>query len=242
MKAISIKKVKIFRSDMMPDIDVDFPTEYRDAVKDYIKQKYGYDYTCSIGTYGRMKLKTCLKDFGKVKGIPFDTMNKITKDIDDQIEYTWGDLIEYASRSKALFKFVQDNPDIVHLTKYSLLQCRSASVHPSAVVIVPKHTVDGKDRETDIWEWMPVKMIDGVLVSEWEGKYIDKSGFLKEDILGLNQLDKFKDMETLIQRNTGKKINWNEIPLDDEETFKFFRRGWNEDVRYARTYELLSSS
>ena len=38
MKAISIKKVKIFRSDMMPDIDVDFPTEYRDAVKDYIKQ------------------------------------------------------------------------------------------------------------------------------------------------------------------------------------------------------------
>ena len=240
MKAISIKKVKIFRSDMMPDIDVDFPTEYRDAVKDYIKQKYGYDYTCSIGTYGRMKLKTCLKDFGKVKGIPFDTMNKITKDIDDQIEYTWGDLIEYASRSKALFKFVQDNPDIVHLTKYSLLQCRSASVHPSAVVIVPKHTVDGKDRETDIWEWMPVKMIDGVLVSEWEGKYIDKSGFLKEDILGLNQLDKFKDMETLIQRNTGKKINWNEIPLDDEETFKFFRRGWNEDVFQFGTQGLMN--
>lgn len=227
-------------ADSLPDIDVDFPTEYRDAVKDYIKQKYGYDYTCSIGTYGRMKLKTCLKDFGKVKGIPFDTMNKITKDIDDQIEYTWGDLIEYASRSKALFKFVQDNPDIVHLTKYSLLQCRSASVHPSAVVIVPKHTVDGKDRETDIWEWMPVKMIDGVLVSEWEGKYIDKSGFLKEDILGLNQLDKFKDMETLIQRNTGKKINWNEIPLDDEETFKFFRRGWNEDVFQFGTQGLMN--
>ena len=75
-------------ADSMPDIDVDFPTEYRDCVKEYIKVKYGYDYTCAIGTYTRMKLKTCIKDFGKVKGLPFDLTNKLTKDIDDQIEYT----------------------------------------------------------------------------------------------------------------------------------------------------------
>ena len=55
----------------------------------YIKEKYGYAYTCSIGTYTRMKLKTCIKDFGKVKGLSFDMTNKLTKDIDDQIEYTW---------------------------------------------------------------------------------------------------------------------------------------------------------
>lgn len=227
-------------ADSMPDIDVDFPTEHRDAVKNYIKEKYGYDYTCSIGTYTRMKLKTCLKDFAKVKGLPFDTMNKLTKDIDDQIEYTWGDLIEYASKSKALFKFVQEYPDIVHLTKFGLLQCKAASVHPSAAVIVPKHSVDGKNREIDIWEWMPVKKIDGVLVSEWEGKYIDKSGFLKEDILGLNQLDKFKNMQILIQQNTGKLINFNDIPLDDEETFRYFRRGWNEDVFQFGTQGLMN--
>lgn len=229
-------------ADSMPDIDVDFPTEHRDAVKNYIKEKYGYDYTCSIGTYTRMKLKTCLKDFAKVKGLPFDVMNKLTKDIDDQIEYTWGDLIEYASKSKALFKFVQENPDIVHLTKYGMLQCKAASVHPSAAIIVPKHTVDGTNREIDIWEWMPVKKIDGVLVSEWEGKYIDKSGFLKEDILGLNQLDKFKSMEILIQKNYGKKIDWNQIPLDDEETFKYFKRGWNEDVFQFGTQGLMNYS
>lgn len=229
-------------ADSMPDIDVDFPTEHRDTVKNYIKEKYGYAYTCSIGTYTRMKLKTCLKDFAKVKGIPFDVMNKLTKDIDDQIEYTWGDLIEYASKSKALFKFVQENPDIVHLTKFGMLQCKAASVHPSAVVIVPKHTVDGTNREIDIWEWMPVKIIDDVLVSEWEGKYIDKSGFLKEDILGLNQLDKFKSMENLILQNHGIKIDWNNIPLDDEETFKYFKRGWNEDVFQFGTQGLMNYS
>ena len=229
-------------ADSMPDIDIDFPTEYRDSVKEYIKNKYGYDYTCSIGTYTRMKLKTCIKDFGKVKGLSFDMTNRLTKDIDDQIEYTWGDLIEYAGRSKLLFNFVQENPEIIHATKYALLQPKAESVHPSAVVIVPRHKVDGTNGDIDLWEWMPVKKIDGVLVSEWEGKYIDKSGFLKEDILGLSQLDKFKSILNLIQNNFKKTINLNDIPLDDQATFRYFKRGWNEDVFQFGTAGLMNYS
>ena len=238
MKIKSIKKVKIFRGDQMPDIDCDFPTEYRDKVKEYIKDKYGYSYTCSVGTYTRMKLKTCIKDFGKVKGLSFDLTNKLTKDIDDQIEYTWGDLIEYASKSKLLFKFVQENPELVHMTKYALLQPKAESIHPSAVVIVPKYTSDGK--KIDLWEWMPVKKIDGVLVSEWEGKYIDKSGFLKEDILGLSQLDKLKNMIDMIKKNNGGDIDLNSIPFDDEQVYKYFQRGWNEDVFQFGTTGLMN--
>lgn len=239
MKITEIKEVENARGDQMPDIDVDFPTEYRDAVKEYIKNKYGYAYTCSIGTYTRMKLKTCIKDFGKVKGLSFDYTNKLTKDIDDQVEYTWGDLIEYASKSKLLFKFVQENPELVHMSKYALLQPKSESVHPSAVVIVPKNAVDD-GREIDLWEWMPIKKIDGLLVSEWEGKYIDKSGFLKEDILGLNQLDKFSNILALIENNCHKKIDLNKIPLDDDEVFRYFKRGWNEDVFQFGTTGLMN--
>jgi DNA-directed DNA polymerase III PolC len=225
-------------ADSMPDIDVDFPTKYRDDVKEYIKNKYGYAYTCSIGTYAGMKLKTCLKDFAKIKGLPFDLMNKLTKEIDNQIEYSWGDLIEYASKSKSLFKFVQENPEIIHLTKFALLQPKAASVHPSAVVIVPKEDLRGN--KTNIFEWMPIKKIDGVLVSEWEGKYIDKSGFLKEDILGLSQLDKFKGILTLIKQNRKKSIDVNKIAFDDTEVFKYFKRGWCEDVFQFGTMGLMN--
>lgn len=226
--------------DSMPDIDEDFPANRRDDVKEYIKKKYGYDYTCSIGTYTRMKLKTCIKDFGKIKGFSFDLTNKLTKDIDDQIEYTWGDLIEYASKSKTLFKFVQENPELVHLCKYALLQPKAESIHPSAVVIVPDHTVDDEERPIDIWEWLPIKKIDGMLVSEWEGKYIDKSGFLKEDILGLNQLDKFQILLDLIKKDTGKSVNVHKIPFDNETVFKYFRRGWCEDVFQFGTTGLMN--
>ena len=222
-----------------PDIDCDYETFGRDLVKEYIKDKYGKDYSCSVGTYTRAKLKTCIKDFAKVKGLSFDYTNKITKDIDDQIEYTWTDLIHYATKSKALFKFVQDYPDIVHMTKYSLQLCKAESVHPSAVIIVPKQSTE-TGKKMNIYEWMPIKMIDGVLVSEWEGKYTEASLFLKEDVLGLSQLDKFHNMLNLIEKNKNEKIDVNRIPFNDETVYKFFRKGWCEDVFQFGTMSLMN--
>src|SRR5690606_25172084 len=93
-----------------------------------------------------------------------------------------------------------------------------------------------------IFDWLPVKKMDGVLVSEWEGKYIDRAGFLKEDILGIAQLDKFKSILNLIKKNTGKKISLNKIPVNKDNVFKYFRKGWNEDVFQFGTSGLKSYS
>lgn len=235
MKIKSLK-VKEFYTDL-PDIDCDFPPESRDRVKEYIKEKYGSAYSCSVTTFTRVKLKTAIKDFGKIKGLSFDYTNKITKDIDDQIEYTWGDLIEFASRSKTLYKFVQENPEIVHLTKYALMIPKTDSVHPSAYIIVPKH--DSAGNNTDIFNLMPIKEVDGLLVTEWEGKYTEGALFLKEDILGLSQLTKIHNTINLIEKHYGKKIEVTEIPFDDDEVFKFFKRGWCEDVFQFGTTGLM---
>lgn len=228
MKILKIEKVEIARQDSMPDVDCDFPVAFRDTVKEYMARRYGVNHVCSVGTYTRMKLKTCLKDFGKVMGVPFAVMNKLTKDIDDQIEYTWGDLFNYATTSRELFRFVQDHPELVHMTKYALTQCKTSSIHPSAVIIVPQEDEDGNP--IDLFGWMPMKKMGDVLVSEWEGKYVDKSGFLKEDILGLNQLDKFSSIIKLIAKNRKEQIDVNTIPFGDEEVFRYFQRGWCEDV------------
>ena len=228
MKILKIEKVEIARQDSMPDVDADFPVAFRDTVKEYVSKRYGVNHVCSVGTYTRMKLKTCLKDFGKVMGVPFAVMNKLTKDIDDQIEYTWGDLFNYAATSRELFRFVQDHPELVHMTKYALTQCKTSSIHPSAVIVVPQEDEDGNP--IDLFGWMPMKKMGDVLVSEWEGKYIDKSGFLKEDILGLNQLDKFSSIIKLIAKNRREQIDVNTIPFNDEEVYRYFQRGWCEDV------------
>lgn len=218
---------KEMRADSIADIDCDFPSQYRDVVKMYIKERFGESYTCSVGTYTKLQLKAGLKDFCRVFGLTYDYVNRITKYIDHQIDYEWKDLIKYALQHKELYEFCQKNPQIVHAIKHTLKQPRSYSIHASAVLIVPKEK-DGNP--IDIFSWMPLRVIDGMLISEWEGKYTDRAGFLKEDILGLEQLDKFMMMLDLIKRNTGEEILLHEIPVDDVKTFKAFSKGYNEDV------------
>ena len=166
------------------------------------------------------------------------TTNKITKEIDDQVECEFADLFEFACKSKSLFKFVQEYPEIVHAVHYSLMGCKAESVHPSAVIIVPKKDEEGND--TSVYEWMPIKKIDGLLVSEWEGKYTEQALFLKEDILGLNQLDKFHDIISLIKKNHNISIDTNDIPFDDAEVFRYFRKGWCEDIFQFGTMSLMN--
>ena len=228
MKIKSLNTVKVLRPDQNPDIDLDFEAEHRGTIKDYIRSRFGELHTCSIGSYTRLKIKAGLKDFSRVSGLSFNQANYISSLIDDQLEYTWKDLIKYALKEKDLKDFMQKYPDIVHLIKYSLNQCRSASIHASAVIIVPKKDHDGND--VDIYNWLPIRQIDERLVSEWEGKYTDRAGFLKEDILGLNQLDKFNRMIELIQKNHEKKIILEDIKLNDRKTYKLFHKGFTEDV------------
>ena len=222
---------KEMRADSLADIDLDFPSEYRNTVKNYIKKRFGVTHTCSVGTYTKLQLKSAIKDFCKVKGLDFNYTNFITKDIDNQINYTWKDLIKYGLYKKELYEFIQKYPDIVHMIKFILEQPRACSIHASAVLIVPNN-LDGEEME--VYDWLPLNKIvnkEGTtIVSEWEGKYTDRAGFLKEDILGLTQLDKFMNMLKLIKKNTGTDVLLHEISLDDKKTYKLFSNGYNEDI------------
>jgi DNA polymerase-3 subunit alpha len=115
---------------------------------------------------------------------------------------------------------------------------KAESVHPSAVLILPDQDDDGKP--INVYGWMPVKKIDGILVSEWEGKYTESELYLKEDILGLNQLTKFHHILNLVKRDKGKVIEPGKIPLDDDEVFEYFRNGWCQDVFQFGTQSLMN--
>jgi len=216
-------------ADSLPDVDVDFEGDDKDNVKRYIEHKYGRNHVCSIGSYTRMKLKTCLKDFSRVKGLDFGYVNRVTTSIPDTVhDAEFEDLFDYASTEPVIYKFIQDNPDIVITTKHALNCAKAGSIHPSAVIIVPDQDEEGNPM--DIFDWMPIKKIDGFLVSEWEGKYMERAGFLKEDILAISQLDKFRDIIKLIKANGKEVIELRDIPLDEPEVFEYFQNGWNEDV------------
>ena len=54
----------------VPDIDMDFDAKKRDAVFNYVVNKYGKDHCALVSTFSERKAKAALKDTGRAYGIP----------------------------------------------------------------------------------------------------------------------------------------------------------------------------
>mgnify|MGYP005813958861 CR=1 FL=1 len=221
----------------LPDIDTDFEGARREEVKQYMIDKYGYDYVCSVGTYTTFGLKGVIKDLSRQHDIDFATSNYITTILD--VEYgDFKELFVNASSKLRLREFIFKYPEMINLIPLCLGQPKTASIHACATLIVPKVDTDGNPMT--IYDWLPVrKTQDGQLISEWEGDYTEAAGFLKEDILGIRQLDKFRAILDLIEQTTGNKLMLEDIPLDDVKVYKQFQDGFSEDVFHFGTEGLI---
>jgi len=209
-----------------PDIDMDFPGNRRDEIKRYIEQRYQPEYVTSIGTFGTLKMRAAMKDLGRQKGLQPQIVNYFTAMINPESSFT--DIFRQAMTTPRLKQFVQDNADWINTIPLCYGQPKNQSIHPAGVVIAPKQDQHGRKR--NVYTWMPIKKVDGVLVTEWEGYYIDMAGFLKADILGIRQLEKFQSIIDLVKEECNKEINFEDIPLDEEPVYELFREGLNEDV------------
>lgn len=223
----------------LPDVDIDFPQEKRELVKDYIKSKYGADYFCSVGTYTTLQLKAAIQDLGRVIGIDASTRNFITTKIEigEGEDGDWQKIFDNAvfSKNKSLIKnFVIKYTGLIEDIQLCLAQPKNVSVHASANIIVPK--------EKDIYHWMPLRKEGDIIISEWEGTYLEKAGFLKEDLLGLQQLDKFMFMIDLIKKHYNKDIDIYTLPLDDERVYEMFTKGYTADIFQIGTLGFTSYS
>lgn len=85
----------------LPDIDVDFPPDYRDQVIQYLKDKYGESRVCQMLTFGRLAGRSILKEVLRVnESCGFDEMNLITEKIPNEAAIS--DLLEE-----------MDNPSVI---------------------------------------------------------------------------------------------------------------------------------
>lgn len=208
----------------LPDIDVDFSGKRRGEVKQYILDKYGYNYFCSVGTYTNLKPKSLIKEIGKLNGHEHKDLNYITTLMEEGEEFI--DIFSESQKRPQIKEFVLNNVGVINECRLMNMQPKAESVHACATIIVP----DGKE----IWDWIPVKLMNKggelILVSQWEGNELESAGFLKEDILGILQLDKYEMILERIKEECGVEIDLHSIPIHDENLYEYFRKGWNSDI------------
>ena len=216
----------------LPDVDNDFQSDKRPEVKVYTERRYnknGLQRVFSAGTYTTLKSKACLKDVARTMRIPTSIVNYITAIIDDdKCDYTG--LFKLAATNKKVAKFMGDHPQLFEDVRTLMFQPRSSSVHASALLITP----DTKDGETmECFDYVPIKKVDGILVSENDGYELDELGLLKNDCLATKELSKIHQTLDLVNPVYHQDITLEKLAtgsLDDEKVYEVLANGCTQNV------------
>lgn len=207
----------------LPDIDSDIEGLRRDEVKKYLESKYGENRVASIGTFTTLQMRAAMKELNREVGLT-DTgnMNYISQIFDGG---KWHELFTDASSKPQLKSWIKENGNLVELIPLCYNSPKAASIHACAMVIAP-----ALSEEDDIFKRIPVKKVGDIIVTEWEGGPLEDVGYLKQDVLGIQQLDKFRNILNLIKQEEGIDIDIYSLPLDDPKVYEMFCNGFNKDV------------
>lgn len=216
----------------LPDVDVDYQADRRQEVKEYIERRYNHDgkqRVFSAGTFTTLKLKAVLKDVARVHRVPVNIVNYITAIFEDD-QMTWTDLFLVAATNKKVKAFIMDYPQVIEDIRTLMGQPRSSSVHASALLVTPD-TKDGKDMEA--FDFTPIKKVDGVLVSEFDGYSLDEQGLLKNDCLGIKELSKLQATIQICNEKYNAGLSFQGIVqsgLDDPKIYALLKKGYTQNV------------
>ncbi len=228
----------------MPDIDTDFDDEGRQKVIDYVVQKYGKNQVAQIITYGTMAAKSSIADVARVMDLPLAESraisklvperpginlkrmlhapftNKEAKDGETSIEekeQLQPEDLENIKKLREIYKGTDLQSRILHEAEILEGSVRNTGIHASAIIIAPKDLTDllpvATSKDSELW------------LTQIEGGTIEEAGVIKMDFLGLKTLSILKTALSLIKQNHGVTIAIDEIPLDDEQTYKLYQHG-----------------
>ena len=218
----------------MPDIDIDFGDTKRDKVIEYVKQRYGSESIAQIVTFSIIKEKAAIRDVARFFEVTPSETDRLTKIYDSLLkdlakkypekyeEYKANDdVIGFVISTEEFKEAIEDFADpekIMKVMEYSRKYkgpIRQLSLHAAGVIIAP-----GK-----VSDYVPICTVKDVVATQYDKNYIEAAGLLKMDFLGLRTLTQIYKTLELIEENKGKKIDIENIPLDDKKTWKLFQNG-----------------
>jgi DNA polymerase-3 subunit alpha len=207
----------------MPDIDMDFCMNRRDEVIRYVKEKYGDNNVGQIVTFSQLLAKSVIKDVCRVLGLPFDQINRLTRNIPGQINQkpvTVDKAIEIEPRLKQLAEENAAFAEVIEIARTLEGLNRQTGMHAAGVVIAEK----------PLWDLVPVcRGTKGEVLTQFSMKDAETAGLVKFDFLGLKTLTLIDNAVRMINADRGG-VDISRIPLDDPEVFALFSRADTDGV------------
>ncbi|MGM0642904.1 MAG: DNA polymerase III subunit alpha [Thermodesulfobacteriota bacterium] len=198
----------------MPDIDVDFCIEGREAVYHYVVERYGGgENVCQIITFGKLKAKAVIRDVGRALGVPLPEVDEIAKMVPDNAKNLKSAIEEVPQiQEKALEN--ETKQEMLEISQLLEGLPRHASTHAAGVVIGDKPLVN----------YLPLyKGKEGETLTQFDMNYVEKIGLVKFDFLGLRNLTVIKNTLEVLKQSGKPVPDIENIDLHDQKTFELLR-------------------
>jgi DNA polymerase III subunit alpha len=202
----------------MPDIDIDFDEDGRDAVLKYVVNKYGHDKVAHIITFGSMAAKMAIRDVARVQKLPLPDADRLAKLVPERpgitLSQAYEEVPELAREKESSNKLIAQTLRYAEVLEGSV---RQTGVHACGIII-------GKDSLDNYIPLCTAKDTD-LYATQYDGSHVESVGLLKMDFLGLKTLSIIKDAVDNIKKARGIEIDIDNLPLDDKKTFDLFSNG-----------------
>ena len=196
----------------MPDIDVDFDSEKRQDVINYVTEKYGTKKVAGIITFDTLASKQVIRDVARVMQLSTSDTDEICRELS-----TKENLLETYKNNVKLKRLIDSNQKFQKLydiaTHLEGLP-RNIGIHASGIVM----------SRVDIDETIPLyKNARGIYTTAYSMNYLEPLGLLKMDFLGISNLTLIAEVISNIRENEKLNITFSNIPISDKKTLNIFK-------------------
>jgi error-prone DNA polymerase len=198
----------------MPDIDLDFPRDIREALIPRVHDRYGTEHSALVAAFPTYRPRGAVRDLGKALGLPQREIEKVagmvgfherSGEIEKDVVAAIGPERAADGRWRVLLRLC---PEAMGLPRH-------ASQHSGGMVISTRPLID-------VCPVVPAAM-EGRQIVQWDKDSCNDAGFLKIDLLGLGMLSAVERCVDEVARTRRESLDLSRIPFDDERTFESIR-------------------
>lgn len=197
-----------------PDIDVDFESQRREEVIQYIYQKYSRKRTAITATVITYRRKSAVRDVGKAFGLPLNFIDELNRSM------AWWDKIDKLDQHMRDRKFSFSSTlsqQFFKLVRQILGTPRHLSQHVGGFLIT----------ESPTSTLVPIEnaaMPDRTII-QWDKYDIEILGLLKVDVLGLGMLSAIRRAMHMISAYENRQLRLQDIPREDPKVYDMLCAG-----------------
>jgi error-prone DNA polymerase len=189
--------------DEEPDIDIDFDSDRREEVIQYVYKKYGRENAAQVANVITYRPKNAVRDMAKALGASPGQQDAWSKQVE-----RWGALTESQDHDIP--------PTVVDLALQVMKSPRHMGIHSGGMVLTDR----------PIGEVCPIEhgRMDGRTVLQWDKDSCAWMGLVKFDLLGLGMLSALQHSFDLVNEHLGEQWDLDSIPKEEAGVYDMLCR------------------